>query len=40
LLSGVPRGGVSTITMQLARLRFGINTRTVAGKAEKMFRAI
>jgi penicillin-binding protein 1C len=40
LLSGEPRGGASTITMQLARLRFGINTRTVAGKAEQMFRAV
>ncbi|HEX2747710.1 MAG TPA: transglycosylase domain-containing protein, partial [Verrucomicrobiales bacterium] len=40
LLSGSPRGGASTITMQLARLRFGINTRTFAGKAEQMFRAI
>ncbi len=40
VLTGSPRGGASTITMQLARLRYGLNTRTVAGKAEQMFRAL
>lgn len=40
VLSGTPRGGASTISMQLARLRFGLNTRTLAGKAEQMFRAV
>ena len=32
MLTGSPRGGASTITMQLARMRFGINTRAAAGK--------
>lgn len=32
--------GGSTITMQLARMRFGLNTRTVAGKLTQMARAL
>ncbi len=34
------RGGASTITMQLARLRYGLHTRTVQGKFLQMFRAL
>ncbi|MDQ6940022.1 MAG: penicillin-binding protein 1C, partial [Verrucomicrobiota bacterium] len=34
------RGGASTITMQLARVRFHLNSRTVAGKCAQMFRAL
>ena len=34
------RGGASTITMQLARLRYGLHTRTVRGKFVQMFRAL
>lgn len=37
---GQPRGGASTITMQLARLRFHIQSRTVRGKCEQMWRAL
>lgn len=33
------RGGASTITMQLARLRYHLHTRTIAGKLEQMYRA-
>lgn len=34
------RGGASTITMQLARLRYGLHTRTVRGKSLQMLRAL
>lgn len=34
------RGGASTITMQLARLRYGLPTRTFRGKVVQMFRAL
>ncbi len=34
------RVGASTITMQLARIRFGITSRTLWGKAEQIFRAL
>ncbi len=34
------RGGASTITMQLARLRFHIRSRTIAGKCSQMLRAL
>jgi penicillin-binding protein 1C len=38
--SGGARQGGSTITMQLARLLYGINTRTVQGKCKQMILAI
>ncbi|WP_129641650.1 penicillin-binding protein 1C [Peristeroidobacter agariperforans] len=38
--SGGPRVGGSTITMQLARLMYGLNTRTISGKLQQIFRAI
>ena len=38
--SGGVRQGGSTITMQLARLLYGINTRTVSGKLKQMALAI
>jgi penicillin-binding protein 1C len=38
--SGGPRVGGSTITMQLARLMYGLNTRSIGGKLEQMFRAV
>lgn len=34
------RFGASTITMQLARLRFQINSKTITGKLEQMIRAV
>ncbi len=34
------RGGASTITMQLARVRFHLNSRTVAGKCMQILRAL
>lgn len=34
------RFGASTITMQLARLRFGIHSKSIRGKIEQMVRAI
>ena len=37
---GQKRGGASTITMQLARLRFGLHTRTVAGKLRQIIYAL
>ena len=37
---GGRRGGASTITMQLARLRFGLHTRTVPGKLRQIFCAL
>lgn len=38
--SGGPRVGGSTITMQLARLMYGLNTRTISGKLEQIVRAV
>ena len=38
--SGGPRVGGSTITMQLARLMYGLNTRTVSGKLTQIARAV
>lgn len=38
--SGGPRVGGSTITMQLARLMYGLNTRTISGKLQQIMRAI
>lgn len=38
--SGHAHAGASTITMQLARLRFQLHTRTLRGKMEQMFRAL
>ena len=34
------RVGASTITMQLARLRFGLHSKTLSGKLQQIFRAI
>src|SRR4051794_10543933 len=34
------RGGASTVSMQLARIRFGLHTRTIAGKVGQMYRAL
>jgi penicillin-binding protein 1C len=34
------RVGASTITMQVARLRYGINTHVIFGKIEQIFRAL
>ena len=39
-VTGTPRGGGSTITMQVARLRWGLRTRSVAGKAVQIVRAL
>ena len=38
--SGGPRIGGSTITMQLARLMYGLNTRSVSGKLQQIARAM
>lgn len=38
--SGGPRLGGSTITMQLARMLYGINTRTIGGKLVQIGRAL
>ena len=38
--SGGPRIGGSTITMQLARLMYGLNTRSVGGKLQQIARAV
>lgn len=38
--SGHAAAGASTITMQLARLRFHLHTRTARGKAEQILRAL
>jgi penicillin-binding protein 1C len=38
-VSGGARVGGSTLTMQLARLKYRLNTRTPAGKAEQVLRA-
>jgi penicillin-binding protein 1C len=40
IFSGHARAGASTITMQLARLRFHLHTRTLRGKLEQMVRAM
>lgn len=40
VVSGSARGGGSTITMQLARLRHGLHTRTPWGKLGQMLRAV
>lgn len=40
VVSGSMRGGGSTITMQLARLRYDLHTRTPWGKAWQMLRAV
>lgn len=40
VVSGSARGGGSTITMQLARLRYDLHTRTPWGKAWQMLRAV
>ncbi|MEI8311394.1 MAG: penicillin-binding protein 1C, partial [Verrucomicrobiota bacterium] len=37
---GDRRGGASTITMQLARLRFGLHTRTITGKLHQIICAL
>jgi penicillin-binding protein 1C len=38
--SGGPHMGGSTITMQLARLMYGLNTRSVGGKLQQIARAV
>jgi penicillin-binding protein 1C len=38
--SGNPRAGASTITMQLARLRFHLRTRTLGGKLRQILYAV
>lgn len=38
--SGGPRVGGSTLTMQLARLLYGLNTRTVSGKLSQIAHAV
>ena len=38
--TGGPRVGGSTITMQLARLMYDLNTRTVSGKLQQIARAV
>ncbi len=40
VVSGSRQGGGSTITMQHARLRFGLHTRTAAGKLVQIVRAL
>jgi len=40
MISGKKLGGGSTITMQLSRLRWKLETRSVAGKCGQIFRAI
>ncbi|MDZ4404366.1 penicillin-binding protein 1C [Prosthecobacter sp.] len=40
LVAGQRLGGGSTVTMQLARLRFGLRTRSLMGKCEQIFRAL
>ena len=40
VVSGQNLGGGSTITMQLSRLRWRLETRSIPGKLEQMFRAI
>jgi len=38
--TGHPSGGASTITMQVARLRWKLETRSIGGKLAQMYRAI
>ncbi len=40
VVTGTRRGGGSTVTMQYARLRFGLHTRNAWGKVEQILRAI
>jgi penicillin-binding protein 1C len=40
LLSGSRAGGASTVTMQVARLRYGLHTRSVIGKCLQIFDAL
>ncbi|MEZ0273828.1 MAG: transglycosylase domain-containing protein, partial [Roseimicrobium sp.] len=40
VVTGTRRGGASTVTMQLARLRFDLSTRSFFGKFTQMLRAI
>ena len=40
LVRGAPRTGASTITMQVARLRFHLQTRTLFGKLSQILRAL
>lgn len=40
VISGSARGGGSTITMQLARLRYGLHTRSLWGKLVQIVRAV
>ncbi len=40
VVTGERLGGGSTVTMQYARLRFGLHTRSVWGKAEQILRAV
>lgn len=40
ITSGKAHAGASTITMQLARLRYGIRSRTLQGKLLQMYRAL
>ncbi len=39
-ITGHPAGGASTLTMQVARLRWQMETRSVSGKLSQIFRAI
>ena len=39
-VTGHPAGGASTLTMQVARLRWGLETRSMSGKLLQIFRAI
>ncbi|MDH5185349.1 MAG: transglycosylase domain-containing protein, partial [Gammaproteobacteria bacterium] len=39
-IQGSARVGASTITMQLARLRFGIETQNIPGKLQQIYRAL
>lgn len=39
-LQGSARVGASTITMQLARLRFGLQTQNIPGKLQQIYRAL
>lgn len=39
-LTKTQRTGGSTITMQLARIRFGIDSRTISGKVKQILRAV
>jgi penicillin-binding protein 1C len=39
-VQGHPRSGASTLTMQVARLRFHLQTRSIAGKLVQIYRAL